>query len=144
MQNMNTYMQQNMHKIWHKYATNMQNMQKICKICLIKKHFKFIPKICKICNKYAKYVSQNLICRNALPLCWWFRRTIRESSCLHWLGCVCVSAYNTRIVLFCIGYEWPWGGVFTSLAFARAGGAALRSSKSPIPMTRMNQTNWSF
>ena len=42
-----------------------------------------------------------------------FRRTIRESSCLHWLGCVCVSAYDTRIVLFCIGYEWPWGGAFT-------------------------------
>ncbi len=39
--------------------------KKICKICHIKKHFKFI--LCKICNKYAKYVSQNVICRICTP-----------------------------------------------------------------------------
>jgi hypothetical protein len=32
-----------------------------------KKTFQVCPKICKICNKYAKYVSQNLICRICTP-----------------------------------------------------------------------------
>ncbi len=39
---------------------NMQNMS-------CQKTFQVYPKICKICNEYAKYVSQNLICRIWTP-----------------------------------------------------------------------------
>ncbi len=39
---------------------NMQNMSD-------HETFQVYPKICKICNKYAKYVSQNLICRICTP-----------------------------------------------------------------------------
>jgi hypothetical protein len=40
--------------------TNMQNMS-------YKKTFQVYPKICKICIEYAKYVSQNVICRICTP-----------------------------------------------------------------------------
>jgi hypothetical protein len=49
-------------------------MQQICRICKknmqnmsYQKTFQVYPKICKICNEYAKYVSQNLICRICTP-----------------------------------------------------------------------------
>ena len=50
-----------------KYATNMQNMQKNMQNMSDHKTLQVYPKICKICNKYAKYVSQNLICRICTP-----------------------------------------------------------------------------
>ncbi len=50
-----------------KYATNMQNMQKNMQNMSDKKTLKVCRRICKICNKYAKYVSQNLICRICTP-----------------------------------------------------------------------------
>ncbi len=50
-----------------KYATNMQNMQKNMQNMSYQKTFQVYPKICKICNEYAKYVSQNLICRICTP-----------------------------------------------------------------------------
>ena len=50
-----------------KYAINMQNMQKNMQNMSDHKTLQFYPKICKICNKYAKYVSQNLICRICTP-----------------------------------------------------------------------------
>ncbi len=50
-----------------KYAKNMQNMQKNMQNMLDHKTLQVCPKICKICNKYATYVSQNLICRICTP-----------------------------------------------------------------------------
>jgi hypothetical protein len=50
-----------------KYATNMQNMQKNMQNMSYQKTFQVYPKICKICKKYAKYVSQNVICRICTP-----------------------------------------------------------------------------
>ncbi len=63
MLNKQTNMQQNMHKILHKICQNMQNMQKNMQNMSDQKIFAFCTKICKICDKYAKHVSQNLICR---------------------------------------------------------------------------------
>ncbi len=45
----------------------MQNMQKNMQNMLDPKKIQVYPKICKICNKYAKYVSQNLICIICTP-----------------------------------------------------------------------------
>ena len=45
----------------------MQNMQKNMQNMSDHKTLQFYPKICKICNKYAKYVSQKLICRICTP-----------------------------------------------------------------------------
>ncbi len=45
----------------------MQNMQKNMQNMSDHKTMQVYPKICKICNKYAKYVSQNLICRICIP-----------------------------------------------------------------------------
>ncbi len=50
-----------------KYVKNMQNMQKNMQNMSDQKIFQVCPKICKICNKYAKNVSQNLICRICTP-----------------------------------------------------------------------------
>jgi hypothetical protein len=50
-----------------RYAINMQNMQKNMQNMSYQKTFQVYPKICKICNEYAKYVSQNLICRICTP-----------------------------------------------------------------------------
>ncbi len=45
----------------------MQNMQNNMQNMSEHKTLQVYPKICKICNKYAKYVSQNLICRICTP-----------------------------------------------------------------------------
>ncbi len=45
------------------FVKNMQNMQKKYAKYVRSKTFQVCSKICKICNKYAKYVSQNFICR---------------------------------------------------------------------------------
>ncbi len=48
--------------------SKMQNMQKKLQNTMSdQKTFAVCTKICKICNKYAKYVSQNLICRICTP-----------------------------------------------------------------------------
>ncbi len=60
----------------------MQNMQQNMQNMSYQKTFQVYPKICKICNKYAKYVSQNFICRICTPhfaddVYTWYIPTIR-------------------------------------------------------------------
>ncbi len=91
-----------------KYATNMQNMQKNMQNMSDHKTFQVYPKICKICNKYAKYVSQNLICRICTPHfadahsgsgCWHPAVTVALALAgHHWQAWVVTSAWYSAAI----------------------------------------------